>query len=50
MPPNEQIPHDKSFHFLVNKIKFEVPIQNLIYSLVRMPTENGFVMENIRWK
>lgn len=48
MPPN----HDKSIDLLVNKIKFEVPIQKLSYSLVRMPTlpESGFVMENIRWK
>ncbi|QDP39004.1 cytochrome P450 [Radiobacillus deserti] len=38
--------------FLVNKIDFDVPKQNLEFSYVRMPTlpESGFIMENIRRK
>ena len=38
--------------FLVNKITFEVPKQDLSYSLVKMPTlpESGFVMKNISRK
>jgi fatty-acid peroxygenase len=41
-----------SLDFLVNKIEFEVPKQDLSYSLVKMPTlpESGFVMSNIRRK
>jgi fatty-acid peroxygenase len=41
-----------SLDFLVNKIEFEVPDQDLSYSLVKMPTlpESGFVMSNIRRK
>jgi fatty-acid peroxygenase len=41
-----------SLDFLVNKIEFEVPDQDLSYSLGRMPTfpESGFVMSNIRRK
>jgi fatty-acid peroxygenase len=41
-----------SLDFLVNKIEFEVPDQNLSYSLVKMPTlpESGFVMSKIRRK
>ncbi|QBP41965.1 cytochrome P450 [Paenisporosarcina antarctica] len=39
-----------SLDFLVNKIKFDVPDQDISYSLVKMPTlpESGFVMSNIR--
>jgi fatty-acid peroxygenase len=38
--------------FLVNKIEFEVPNQDLNYILEKMPTlpESGFVMSNIRRK
>ncbi len=41
-----------SLDFLVNKIEFEVPAQDLSYSLAKMPTlpESGFVMSNIRRK
>lgn len=41
-----------SLDFLVNKIEFEVPEQDLSYSLAKMPTlpESGFVMSNIRRK
>lgn len=41
-----------SLDFLVNKIEYEVPEQNLSYSLGRMPTlpESGFIMSNIRQK
>ncbi|WP_217645007.1 cytochrome P450 [Thermoflavimicrobium dichotomicum] len=41
-----------SLDFLVNKIEFEVPDQDLNYSLAKMPTlpESGFVMCNIRRK
>lgn len=41
-----------SLDFLVNKIEFEVPNQDLSYSLVKMPTlpESGFVMSHIRRK
>lgn len=41
-----------SLDFLVNKIEFEVPDQDLSYSLVKMPTlpESGFKMSNIRRK
>jgi fatty-acid peroxygenase len=41
-----------SLDFLVNKIEFEVPDQDLSYSLVKMPTlpESGFVMSNIKRK
>ncbi|USK62472.1 cytochrome P450 [Peribacillus asahii] len=41
-----------SLDFLVNKIEFDVPDQDLSYSLVKMPTlpESGFVMSNIRRK
>jgi fatty-acid peroxygenase len=41
-----------SLDFLVNKIQFEVPEQDLSYSLVKMPTlpESGFIMRNIRRK
>lgn len=39
-----------SLDFLVNEIRFEVPDQDLSYSLVKMPTlpESGFIMNNIR--
>ncbi|WAH39214.1 cytochrome P450 [Alicyclobacillus dauci] len=38
--------------FLVEKIQFDVPPQDLTYSLTRMPTfpESGFVMTNVRRK
>jgi fatty-acid peroxygenase len=38
--------------FLVNKIDYEVPRQNLDYSLSKMPTlpESGFIMNNIKGK
>ncbi len=41
-----------SLDFLVNKIEFEVPDQDLSYSLTRIPTlpKSGFVMSNIRRK
>jgi fatty-acid peroxygenase len=41
-----------SLDFLVKKIEFEVPDQDLTYSLSRMPTlpKSGFVMSNIRRK
>lgn len=41
-----------SLDFLVNKIEFEVPDQDLNYSLAKMPTlpKSGFVMCNIRRK
>jgi fatty-acid peroxygenase len=41
-----------SLDFLVNKIEFEIPEQDLSYSLAKMPTlpESGFVMSNIRRK
>lgn len=39
-------------YFLVNEIEYEVPEQDLNYSLARMPTlpESGFMMNNIRRK
>jgi len=38
--------------FLVNKIEFEVPEQDLSYSLSKMPTlpESGFIMTNVKQK
>ncbi|OLS36849.1 cytochrome P450 [Bacillus sp. MRMR6] len=41
-----------SVDFLVNKIEFDVPEQDLGYSLVRMPTlpESGFKMSNVKRK
>ncbi len=41
-----------SLNFLVNKVDFEVPEQDLRYSLSRIPTlpESGFIMKNIRRK
>ncbi|WP_157801072.1 cytochrome P450 [Bacillus solitudinis] len=41
-----------SLDFLVNKIEFEIPVQNLNYSLVKMPSlpESGFVMRHIKRK
>ncbi|GAA0765875.1 cytochrome P450 [Clostridium subterminale] len=41
-----------SLDFLVNRIEFEVPDQDLSYSLVRIPTlpESGFVIRNVRRK
>lgn len=41
-----------SLNFLINKIQFEVPKQDLNYSLVRIPTlpESGFIMSNIKRK
>jgi fatty-acid peroxygenase len=41
-----------SVDFLVNRIEFEVPAQDLSYSLAKMPTlpESRFVMSNIRRK
>lgn len=39
-----------SLDFLVNKIEFEVPEQDLSFSLAKIPTlpESGFVMRNVR--
>ncbi|MFZ3578392.1 cytochrome P450 [Virgibacillus sp. DJP39] len=39
-----------SLDFLVNKVDYDVPDQDLDFSLVRMPTmpESGFVMSNVR--
>lgn len=39
-----------SLDFLVNQIEYDVPDQELTYSLVKMPTlpESGFVMSNVR--
>jgi fatty-acid peroxygenase len=41
-----------SINFLVNTVDFEVPEQDLTYSLSRIPTlpESGFIMKNIRKK
>ncbi|AGK95956.1 cytochrome P450 [Clostridium pasteurianum] len=41
-----------SLDFLVNKIEFEVPHQDLSYDMARIPTlpKSGFVMNNIRRK
>lgn len=41
-----------SLDFLVNKVEFDVPDQDLSYSLSRMPSlpESGFVIENVRSK
>ncbi len=41
-----------SLDFLINKIEFEVPEQDLSYSLSKMPTlpESGFTMSNIKRK
>lgn len=41
-----------SLDFLVNRIEYEVPKQDLSYSLTRIPTfpESGFIMNNIRLK
>lgn len=41
-----------SIDFLINKIEFEVPDQDLSYSLERIPTlpESGFVISNIKRK
>nr|WP_314460203.1 cytochrome P450 [uncultured Clostridium sp.] len=41
-----------SLNFLINKIDFEVPEQDLRYNLSRIPTlpESGFIMKNIRKK
>ena len=41
-----------SLDFLVNKIEYEVPEQDLSYSLRRMPTlpKSGFIMSNIKRK
>ncbi|WP_158287003.1 cytochrome P450 [Mesobacillus foraminis] len=41
-----------SVEFLVNNLEYEVPGQNLTYSLVRMPTlpESGFIMKSITLK
>jgi fatty-acid peroxygenase len=40
------------FDFLVNHLEYQVPRQNLHYSLRRMPTlpKSGFIMENVRKK
>ncbi|WP_226038546.1 cytochrome P450 [Aquibacillus saliphilus] len=42
----------KSLDFLVNKIDFEIPNQDLNYSLDEMPTlpKSGFIMSNIKGK
>jgi fatty-acid peroxygenase len=39
-----------SMNFLVNHLKYEVPVQDLSYSLVRMPTlpKSGFLMRNVK--
>ncbi|WP_194241275.1 cytochrome P450 [Bacillus fonticola] len=41
-----------SLDFLVNRVDFEVPEQDLSYSLVKMPTlpESGFIMNHIKRK
>jgi fatty-acid peroxygenase len=41
-----------SLDFLVNKVEFEVPEQNLSYSMSRIPTlpESGFIMTNLKRK
>jgi fatty-acid peroxygenase len=41
-----------SLDFLVNKVDFEVPEQDLSYSISRIPTlpKSGFIMKNIRKK
>ncbi|HZG73619.1 MAG TPA: cytochrome P450, partial [Chondromyces sp.] len=41
-----------TLNFLVNDIEFDVPEQDLSYSLEKMPTlpESGFVMKNVRRK
>lgn len=41
-----------SLDFIINRIEFDVPEQNLSYSLGRMPTlpESGFIMSNIKRK
>jgi fatty-acid peroxygenase len=41
-----------SVDFLINRIKFEVPDQDLSYRLEKMPTlpKSGFVMSDIRRK
>ncbi|RBP90511.1 cytochrome P450 [Cytobacillus firmus] len=41
-----------SINFLVNSLDYNVPVQNLSFSLARMPSlpESGFVMDNIRRK
>ena len=41
-----------SLDFLVNKIEYDVPNQNLSYSMEKMPTlpESKFIMSNIRRK
>lgn len=41
-----------SLDFLVNKIEFQVPDQDLSYSMSKMPTlpESGFIMSNIKHK
>jgi fatty-acid peroxygenase len=43
---------EATLHFLVNRIEFKVPSQELNYSLVRMPTlpRDGFIMSNITEK
>jgi len=42
----------ESLDFLVNKIEFEVPEQDLGYSLVRIPTlpKSGFIISNVKRK
>lgn len=41
-----------SLYFLANKIEFEVPEQDLSYSLIKIPSlpESGFIMSNIKRK
>jgi fatty-acid peroxygenase len=41
-----------SVDFLINKIEFQVPKQDLSYSIVKMPTlpESGFIMNNVKRK
>jgi len=41
-----------SVDFLINKIEFKVPKQDLSYSIVKMPTlpESGFIMNNVKRK
>lgn len=41
-----------SLDFLVNKIEFQVPKQDLSYSLIKIPTlpKSGFIMTNIKRK
>ncbi|MFA1819405.1 cytochrome P450 [Virgibacillus oceani] len=41
-----------SLEFLAKRLDYDVPEQDLSYSMVRMPTlpKSRFIMENVRWK